>query len=600
MAFGIRQPTLYGNICCNPCPPEVIAFVTNVIDNGLKLRHPQSPLSNQQPASQHNQQHNFIAFILRRIITIQQQHQVPVFDEYIIGEHISEQSLNPQVSVALPYKCPQTTLSLLNWFSFVVNYLAEHYQIFSKMLLPDILPYLKSAEDSLETIRSQLNTLQLAGMNTFKFLKAANQLKVPVTPYTANIFQLGIGKNSCLLDSSYTDKTSVIGASIAKSKMQTALLLAKAGLPTSNSTPVASELDVENYCKAHSFPVVVKPDNLDQGQGVFAYLTTEQDAIKAYVKASKLSKNIIMQQHVFGNDYRLTVFQNKVIKVVKRNAAGIIGDGHSSIACLVAKAQQTTFAQGVFRTTGKALISLDEEALDLIAAQGYKADSILPDSEFIMLRRKSNMSTGGTVELVDLNKVHPDNIQLAINAATLANLDLAGIDLIIGNIEQSWLDIPSTICELNAQPQIGDTVTPTIYKDILKAMLNDMPNSPIHLLICGEVESEIANALDNELPPSSASHAVVSKAGIQIDGTMVTSTFTNNFDALIAAVCMKNIASAVCVMTIDEVITLGLPIPHFERITVLVPDSSKTAEYNNKLSKLCRAHCDTFLVKVVA
>ena len=48
--------------------------------------------------------------------------------------------------------------------------------------------------------------------------------------------------------------------------------------------------------------------------------------------------------------------------------------------------------------------------------------------------------------------VHPDNIALAVRAARIVGLDIAGVDFLCPDISRSWRDVGGAICEVNAQP----------------------------------------------------------------------------------------------------------------------------------------------------
>ena len=75
-------------------------------------------------------------------------------------------------------------------------------------------------------------------------------------------------------------------------------------------------------------------------------------------------------------------------------------------------------------------LALDAEADELLAEQGLQVDAVPEAGREVLLRRKANISAGGTHRLVDPSQVHPDNLLLAQRAAALLRLDLAGIDLI--------------------------------------------------------------------------------------------------------------------------------------------------------------------------
>jgi hypothetical protein len=61
---------------------------------------------------------------------------------------------------------------------------------------------------------------------------------------------------------------------------------------------------------------------------------------------------------------------------------------------------------------------------------------VLADGEVFALRSTGNLSTGGTaVDKTDV--IHPDNTDIAVRAAKVVGLDVAGIDLICrGHLEE--------------------------------------------------------------------------------------------------------------------------------------------------------------------
>jgi hypothetical protein len=92
-----------------------------------------------------------------------------------------------------------------------------------------------------EMIEAQVVVLQQAlsglkaavpmGVNTIKFIQAADSLHVPCRWVVANLYRFGWGCRSLLLDSSMSDATSVIGCKFARHKLHAKQLLAAAGLP---------------------------------------------------------------------------------------------------------------------------------------------------------------------------------------------------------------------------------------------------------------------------------------------------------------------------------------------------------------------------------
>jgi cyanophycin synthetase len=96
-------------------------------------------------------------------------------------------------------------------------------------------------------------------------------------------------------------------------------------------------------------------------------------------------------------------------------------------------------------------IELDAEATESLSSQGLLPDSIPAPGQFVPLRRSANISMGGTAEDVT-SVIHPDNRALAIRAARMLELDIAGVDFLCPDITKSWRQVGGAICEVNAQP----------------------------------------------------------------------------------------------------------------------------------------------------
>jgi cyanophycin synthetase len=561
MAFGLSQPTVFGIIKTN-------IHSTSQFEKLYQFFHYYLEIKPTDICSKQMSQHHLLSQLLAWISIIQQQHNVPVFAQHHIEFIDIDNNGYSRYLVALAYEDPELINDLLSWFNLTLNYFLTHYTDFESLSLQEIDSFFVDAQTPLKQIKEKFKRVKLPGMNTFQFVKAAHELKIPVIKEVNNIFRFGIAGYSRRLNSSITDQTSAIGLQIAKSKSKTALILRNAGLPAPLHLKVKDIHQLKSAIKQLEFPFVIKPDDLEQGYGVFANLTNIDQVLKAYKTATKFSKNILLEQYVSGNDYRLTVFNDTVIKVVKRSAAGITGDGEHTITELVSKLQQSDFFQHVFKKTGYFPLILDEEALDLIKEQNLTPSSIPEKSQFVLLRRKNNMSAGGTVTAIDLNEVHPDNIDLAIRAAQATNLDIAGIDLIINDITQSWLDTSAIICEVNAQPQIGSSVSPQIYQQILTALLNSRTQPLAHLLIIPD-DYPLDEYLNFEqLMDRYNASMLVTSQGIWGSTGKLTKAFTDNYTAIKAWTHTQFKSPIVGIMNYKEVVNFGLPLAYWDMIRI--------------------------------
>ena len=209
---------------------------------------------------------------------------------------------------------------------------------------------------------------------------------------------------------------------------------------------------------ALGYPVVVKPANLDGGIGVMAGLRDEKAVARAFAMAAKHSKSILVEQYVAGEDYRVRICKGAVIGAVIRKAAAVVGDGVKTVQALL----DATNAERARRTQplvlahehGTKPIVIDEEVQSWLTAQGLTLDSVVPQGHKVRLRGAANVNLGGTTWDVT-ERAHPDNLELALRAAAALRLDVAGVDLLLPDIGQSWKVTGGAICEVNGQPQFS-------------------------------------------------------------------------------------------------------------------------------------------------
>lgn len=80
---------------------------------------------------------------------------------------------------------------------------------------------------------------------------------------------------------------------------------------------------------------------------------------------------------------------------------------------------------------------------------------------------------GGSGEEVT-QSIHPDNVQLAINAAQALGLTVAGVDLISMDITRPWHENGAIVNEVNFKPYLGGNLE------------NDKLNPYMQALVCGD------------------------------------------------------------------------------------------------------------------
>lgn len=293
--------------------------------------------------------------------------------------------------------------------------------------------------------------------NTMAFLSEAHAMHIPWVHIDQNVYQFGWGRRSRWLDSSFTDETSTISTRLARDKVACARVLRSAGLPVPEHFVVKSAEEAVKAANLLGMPVVVKPANLDGGNGVWAGLESDKDVVDAYEDTVKLSSRVLVEKFVQGLDYRVRVHKGRVIGVVIRKPAAVVGNGEHSIQALIDQINRDrldTSPQDDRVERGFKPIVVDKEVQHWLSAQGTTLDAVPEAGQHIRLRGAANVNLGGTTWAVE-QTAHPDNLALAVYAAAALRLDLAGVDLLLPDIARSWKDTGGVVCEVNAQPQFS-------------------------------------------------------------------------------------------------------------------------------------------------
>lgn len=333
-----------------------------------------------------------------------------------------------------------------------------------------------------EELSRRFRPLAPAGINTLRFLRAAHDIGIPWRHVANNVYQLGWGARSRWLDSSFTDETSTISASLARDKVACAKVLRDVGLPVPKHQLVRTAEQAVKVAQALGYPVVLKPANLDGGAGVMAGLRDAQAVTQAFAAAGKLSKRILVEQFIEGSDYRIRTCNGVVNGVVVRKPAAVIGDGIQSVQALL---ESTNRERAGLNSTldpdyeqGNKRIVVDDEVRQWLRAQGLDLDSVVPSGQRVRLRGAANVSLGGT--LLEVSKgAHPDNLDLALRAAAALRLDVAGVDLLLPDIKQSWKETGGVVCEVNGQPQFSHSAA---IEDVLQLLVTQQGRIPVVFL----------------------------------------------------------------------------------------------------------------------
>ncbi len=276
-----------------------------------------------------------------------------------------------------------------------------------------------------------------------------------------SLVQLGQGVHQKRVRATMTSTTPAIAVDIAGDKELTTQLLAAAGLPVPRSEAVRIADRAVAAADRIGYPVVVKPLDGNHGRGVCLNLGDAAAVAAAFAEAESESRRgwVVVEAFITGRDYRCLIIGGHMVAVAERVPAHVVGDGKHTVRELV-ESTNADPRRGVGHEKVLTRIKVDEAAEELVRHQGFELDSVPPDGVVVELTLTGNMSTGG-IAIDRTFDAHPENIEVAEEAARVIGLDIAGIDFICPDITQPVRETGGAICEVNAAPGFRMHTHPT-------------------------------------------------------------------------------------------------------------------------------------------
>lgn len=440
----------------------------------------------------------------------------------------------------------------------------------------------------LEANAERLGHGRPAGFNAVHFLEAARALDVPWLRLSGGVFQVGVGASSRLLDSSFTDRTPVVSAVLARDKLRGARVMREAGIPVPEHFLVSSADDAVQAAARLGYPVVVKPADQDGGVGVSALLPDAAAVGQAYARARKVSDRILVERHVHGSDYRLQIVDGQVLGVIERSPGGVTGDGIRTVAELV---EQQNLERRNATDDRRFLhpIAADDEASALLHTSRLEWSSIPAPGRFVRLRGAANVASGGVPVPLPVADAHPDNLALAVRAVRLLRLDVAGVDLLIPDIRESWLKSGAAICEVNAQPQMFTT----LHGPTLRSLLHGGDGRiPVVVVLASGPDEQVGAMIHERLLHRFQGAGLAQAGGAWVGRARVMAGVSGSWSAGRALVVDPAVDALVLSVSDNQVLRHGWPVDRCDAVVLAgggVGGQRASGSDVARLAQLCRA-----------
>ncbi len=321
----------------------------------------------------------------------------------------------------------------------------------------------------------ELNEDIRLGPSTRAIVQAAVARGIPFRRLTeGSLVQFGWGSKQRRIQASESDMTNAVAEAIVQDKELTKTLLHAAGIPVPRGRNVKSADDAWVAACEIGTPVVVKPQDSNQGKGVTVNLAGIEEVKAAYTIAAEFSDSVLVERYIPGHDYRMLVVGDKLIAAARRDPPQVIGDGINSIRQLVEQINRDP-RRGEGHVASLTKIHLDEISLSHLATQGLTAESIPARGAHVVLRNNANLSTGGAATDVT-DDVHPELAERVIAAAQVVGLDICGVDVVCESVMRSLEEQGGGIIEVNAAPGLRMHLQPSLGKPraVGEAIINNM------------------------------------------------------------------------------------------------------------------------------
>ncbi len=371
------------------------------------------------------------------------------------------------------------------------------------------MPDKDDLEGQFRTIESKLldelrNGASYSSIN-LHVLHAAYQMGIPFWYFGVSVYQMGWGAAAKLIDQSSSTNDATMSNKLTKFKHVTTGLMRDAGLPVPSHSLVSSLEQARIAAERIGWPVVVKPNDLERGEGV--QVDVQPDQLQAaYENASNLSKRnqVLVERQIDGVCHRLFVAGGQLLYAVKRLPIGVYGDGLKTVASLVAAEQNIQIRKPSWLRSKTP--KLDDLGRAALASQGLTETSIPERDAFVALRRIESTKWGGVDEDVT-DIVHPENLRIALQAAKLCGLDVAGIDFITDQISEPWVETDAVISEVNYIPSLGaGDISRRHLPEYVKRLMGGNGRIPVDVfagdeqaLIAAKAHVEILKERDTEV-----------------------------------------------------------------------------------------------------
>lgn len=283
------------------------------------------------------------------------------------------------------------------------------------------------------------------------------------------------GHQELIKEGTKTRLDSYVTSEVLGNKWVAKQLMEEAGIDVPKAKHYGSkEAAIQDWAEWENQAHVVKPTNTNYGIGITVHsqACTQSEYEAAIEMAFKEDNTALVETFIPGIECRFLVIDDHCVAVLNRIPANVTGDGVHSIEELVELKNQDP-RRGLGHKTPLEKIQLGDTEIKKLSTDGLSKKSVPKGGLQILLRKNSNISTGG--DSIDMSDdVHESYKQIAIAATKAVGANICGVDMILAHPTLPAQDHAHGIIEVNYNPVLYFHNFPHTGKNrhVGEAMLN--------------------------------------------------------------------------------------------------------------------------------
>ena len=327
--------------------------------------------------------------------------------------------------------------------------------------------------------RRELSQHRLA-FNERIWREAADTLGAAFEPLGSNISEINLKGRRTRVDDYRCEIDSPVTCALLHDKLLVHRILSTLGLsvPRHASFSIKSITIADAFLTAAGKPCVVKPALGGAGRGVTTGVCGRRDLARAAAAATVFSDELLIEEQIPGENYRLLYLDGELIDAVVRRPPTVVGDGHSTIAHLLRRENEQRVNQQA--ALSQALITVDLDMRQTLRKQNFSLHSVPAEGRLVTLKTVINDNCGRDNSTVT-HLLHASIVEAGQSAVRELRVRFAGVDLIAPDISVPLSESGGAFIEVNPTPGLyyhytkRDGPFPAAAYILRRLLLDDMP-----------------------------------------------------------------------------------------------------------------------------